>query len=118
MPVHGLAWFLLGRSANAAWRSALARALAQVSPEAMRARLRAVLSVDVSAAWAGVTVPTLCLRAADDRVVPAAASRLLTTLKPNTQAVELKGPHFLLQVAPLEAAHAIREFVRSVRSAR
>jgi len=116
MPLRGLAWFLLGRASNAARRSALAQALAQVSPAAMRARLRAVLAVDVSAAWVRVNVPTLCLRATEDRVVPAAVSRLVTALKPTTQVVELRGPHFLLQVAPLEAAQAICAFVRSLPS--
>ena len=116
MPVRGLAWFLLGRASNTAWRSALAQALAKVSPDAMRARLRAVLVVDVSAAWVKVNVPTLCLRATEDRVVPAAASRLAAALKPTTQVVELRGPHFLLQVAPLEAAQAILTFVRSLPS--
>lgn len=112
-PVRGLAWLLLGRASSAAWRSALAEALAQVSPAAMQARLRAVLAVDVSAAWARLSVPTLCLQAAQDRIVPAAASRLLTALKPTAQVVELTGPHFLLQVAPHEAARAIRAFARS-----
>ncbi|WP_374568789.1 alpha/beta fold hydrolase [Ideonella sp.] len=116
MPVRSLAWFLLGRASSARWRSALAQTLAQVSPATMRARLQAVLTVDVSAAWARVTVPTLCLRAAQDRVVPAAASRLVTALRPTTQVVELTGPHFLLQVAPDEAARAIRAFVRSLSS--
>ncbi len=114
IPVRVLAWFLLGRASNAMWRSALAQALAQVSPAAMRARLQAALTVDASTAWTRVNVPTLCLRATEDRVVPAAASRLLTALKPATQAVELRGPHFLLQVAPLEAAQAIGAFVRSL----
>ena len=114
IPVRALAWFLLGHASNAAWRSALARALAQVSPAAMRARLRAVLAVDVSAAWTQVSVPTLCLRAAQDRVVPAAASHLVTAMKPSTQVVELSGPHCLLQVAPLQAAQAILAFIRSL----
>lgn len=115
MPLRGLAWFLLGRAANAAWRSALAQALAPVSPAAIRARLGAVLSVDVCATWLQVNVPTLCLRASQDRVVPAAASRLVTTLKPTAQVIELVGPHFLLQVAPIDAAQAIRTFVQSLK---
>lgn len=114
IPVCALAWFLLGRASNNGWRSALGKALAQVSPDAMRARLRAVLAVDVSTAWAEVSVPTLCVRAAQDWVVPAAASHLVTALKPSTQVVELTGPHFLLQIAPLEAARAIHAFVRSL----
>jgi len=48
-----LARVLLGRFSTRALRLALAQALAQVSGSALRARLRAVLSVDVSAKLAG-----------------------------------------------------------------
>jgi len=64
---------LLGRFSTAQLRSAFARALAQVSPDALRARLRSVLGVDVSAQLRAVNVPVLYLRAASDRVVPRAA---------------------------------------------
>jgi len=114
MPTWLMALFLLGRSSSPAWRTALARALTQSSPDVMRARMRAVLSVDASAQLRQVTVPTLYLRALQDRVVPASASRWVRQCRPETQIVELRGPHFLLQVAPAEAAMAIQGFVTTL----
>ena len=62
-PVGVLSHMVLGRFSTGALRSAVAHAVAQVSPSALRARLRAVLSVDVSAKLASATVPVLYLRA-------------------------------------------------------
>jgi pimeloyl-ACP methyl ester carboxylesterase len=117
VPTRLMAAVLLGRWSSTEWRTVLARALAQVSPAAMRARVHAVLSVDASADLARVQVPTLYLRATHDRVVPVAAARRVTRLKPDTQIVELPGPHFLLQVAPVEAAKAIQAFVDAAATA-
>jgi pimeloyl-ACP methyl ester carboxylesterase len=111
-----LGWLLLGRFSTAALRAAFARALLQVSPAALRARVRAVLCVDVSAQLAEADVPVLYLRASRDRVVPAAASRLVAQLNPSTRVVQLEAPHFLLQAAPAEAAQAVRAFMRDVEA--
>nr|WP_254425690.1 alpha/beta hydrolase [Polaromonas sp. A23] len=111
MPVGLLARLLLGRFYTAAWHRALSRALAQVQPSVMRARLRAVLSVDVSRQLEAVVVPTLYLRAAQDGVVPRSAGQHLLKIKPDMTVLELKAPHFLLQVVPEEAARSVTRFV-------
>ena len=116
-PVHFLFHLLLGRSSTAALRTALTQALAQVSPSALRARLRALLSVDVSAKLAEVNVPVLYLRAAQDRLVPQAASKLVSQLCPRAKVVQLEAPHFLLQAVPSEAARIVAAFVRGVEDA-
>jgi pimeloyl-ACP methyl ester carboxylesterase len=113
MPVGLLDRFLLGRFSTAGLRSAFAQALAQVSPDALRARLRSVLAVDVSAQLRAIKVPTLYLRAASDRVVPRAASRRILRLKPDTHVVQIEAPHFLLQAAPAEAACVVGGFMRA-----
>jgi pimeloyl-ACP methyl ester carboxylesterase len=110
-PVNILSHLLLGRFSTSALRAALAESLRQVSPNALRARLKAVLSVDVSEKLATVRVPILYLRASQDRLVPASASALVLSLRPNTQVVELDAPHFLLQAMPVEAAKAVSSFV-------
>jgi pimeloyl-ACP methyl ester carboxylesterase len=117
VPVGLLSRLLLGRFATAALHTVFAQALAQVSPAALRARLRSVLSVDVSAQLRAATVPTLYLQATRDQVVPAAASQLVSLLKPNTRVVQLDAPHFLLQAAPTEAARIVLEFMREVQRA-
>lgn len=105
---------LLGRFATNALRSALGKAISQVSAQVIRARLRAVVEVDVSEKLAAITAPVLYLRASDDRVVPRAASRIIMSLKPEVQLVQLEAPHFLLQSAPVEAAEIISAFVCEV----
>jgi pimeloyl-ACP methyl ester carboxylesterase len=115
VPVWLLSRFLLGRFETAALRAAFAQALAQVSPAALRARLRSVLSVDVSAQLCASTVPTLYVQAACDQVVPAAASQLVSHLKPSTRVVQIDAPHFLLQAASIEAARVVDEFMHEVQ---
>ena len=115
MPAGVLSRLLLGRAADPLLRSALAQAVAQVSSSAFRARLRAVLSVDVSARLSAVTVPSLYLRAARDAVVPPAACELIARFSPRTQVVELDGPHLLLQAAPAAAAKTVGTFLREIQ---
>lgn len=114
-PLAALAWLLLGKSSSRALRAAFSQSLAMVSAAALRARLRAVLEVDVSKRLAALNVPVLYLRAARDRVVPLASSELISRLNPRTRIIEMEAPHFLLQSAPAEAAKAVREFVREVQ---
>lgn len=111
MPVKLLSRLLLGRFYTAAWHHALAQALAQVESSVLRARLRAVLSVDVSRQLAAVVVPTLYLRATQDGVVPRSAGQHLVETKPDIAVLELKAPHFQLQVVPEEAARSVTRFV-------
>ena len=86
-------WFLLGRFSTDRLRSALARALAQVSAATLRTRLAAVRAVDVSAQLAKLRVPVLYLRATEDRIVPAPASALVLRLLPSASIIELEAPH-------------------------
>jgi pimeloyl-ACP methyl ester carboxylesterase len=111
-----LAHLLLGRFSTSALRQTLARALEQVSPSAIRARLKAVLSVNVSAKLSTVKVPILYLRASRDSLVPPTASALVEQLNPSAKVVELEAPHFLLQAAPAEAARVVGAFVREVQN--
>lgn len=117
-PVSVLGRLLLGRFSTHALRSALAQAMAQVSGSALRARLQAVLRSDVSAKLSAVRVPVLYLRASQDLVVPASASRLAVELNPRIKVVELEAPHFLLQAAPSESAKVVAAFVRDVTDRR
>ena len=107
-------WLLLGRFSKEHLRLSLARALAQVSPAALRARLAAVASVDVSSKLAKVRVPVLYLRASEDRLVPRSAGAEIKGILPAVGIAELEGPHFLLQTAPVAAAREVMEFVNSV----
>lgn len=80
---------------DASMRKAFNQALDHVTPPALRARMRAVLAVDVS-----------------DRLVPRTAAELVAKIKPSTKVVELDAQHFLLQTEPAQAAREIAAFVR------
>ncbi|WP_222623176.1 alpha/beta fold hydrolase [Ramlibacter cellulosilyticus] len=116
-PIDPLMWFLAGRFSTPELREALSRALAQVSPSALRARLTAVIGVDVVATLHSISVPLMYLRASEDRVVPAAASEIILDNVPGSRAEELVGPHFLLQTRPKEVAKLVEEFMQAVEHA-
>jgi pimeloyl-[acyl-carrier protein] methyl ester esterase len=117
-PPAALADALMGRFSTPGLRNLLKASLRGVSPTALRARLAAVLSVDVSAKLAMVTVPTLYLRATEDSLVPRAAGDLVAQLNPGCRIVDIAAPHFLLQAAPSQAAEAIGMFAKEVHNAR
>ena len=116
-PLAVLSYLLLGKFATPTLRSALASALAQVSASALRARIKAVLSSDVSAKLKAVKVPLLYLLASQDRVVPASAAKCIAQTLPSTEVVSIEAPHFLLQVAPTAAASVIGTFMHAVQNA-
>ena len=114
VPVKALpaAWLV-----DARMRAPINAALDLVSSAALRARMRAVLAVDVSDRLAKCEVPVLYLRATRDRLVPRAASRLIAKIRPAAKIVDFVAPHFLLQSAPQQAAREVAAFVRlSVRT--
>jgi pimeloyl-ACP methyl ester carboxylesterase len=111
LPLSLLSFFVLGRFSSPALRRSLAESLAQVSPSVLRARARAVLSVDFSAALSRIDVPVLYLRASEDRLVPQSASQEVAALAPTTKVVEFSAPHCLLQVLPSQVAAVIHEFI-------
>lgn len=115
-PAFIYSYFLLGRAATPLLKSSIVAAVSQVSGTVFRARLRAVLSVDVSAKMKLVRVPALYLRALQDRLVPPAASSYVTSVHSDTQVISVDAPHFLLQVASEEAASVIKKFACGVCS--
>ncbi|MCG2601105.1 MAG: lysophospholipase, partial [Achromobacter sp.] len=117
LPRAVLHHLLLGAHGTPALRAALDRAVAQVAPAVMRARLQAVMAADQRAAFAGVRLPLLYLQARHDRVVPPAAAALVEQLAPQTRRVEIDAPHCLLQAAPEAAAAAIADFLRTLEAA-
>jgi pimeloyl-[acyl-carrier protein] methyl ester esterase len=116
-PLRPLEWFLAGRFGSPQVRGELARALAQVSPAALRARMSAVIAVNVVPELSSISVPVLYLRALEDRVVPLSASELILGRVPRAKRLDLVAPHFLLQTVPKEAGSAVHQFMRDVEHA-
>lgn len=111
-PVRIISWLLMGRYETVTLRAQLAASLNQVSSSVLRARVKAVLSVDVTASLREVEVPVLYLQASDDWVVSFTAAELISQVLPDVEVQPVEAPHFLLQVAPDDAVVAIRTFVK------
>lgn len=107
-------YFLLGSYSTDALHDALVKAIAEVSQSVFRARLRAVLTVNVIEMLSSLTIPVMYLRASHDRVVPRSASELVLRANPSTRMVQLDAPHFLLQTSPTEAAAVVNAFIEEV----
>jgi pimeloyl-ACP methyl ester carboxylesterase len=88
--------------------------------ETWRQRLAMIESADIRASLARLArsrVPLCYLRARHDRLIPARISRAFCALLPGITHLDLPGPHFLLQTAPLACAVAIARFLETVRAA-
>lgn len=114
LPMPALSWLLFGRWGSRALRAALQVALASVHAPVLRTRAVAALGVDVAAQARAVDLPTLCLHAAHDRLLPARCQRHLSALFPAQATTWLDGPHLMLQARPEAAAAVIAGFMRGV----
>lgn len=92
-------------------RAKLDEVRGRVSQKTLKARLEAVASIDVSDKLSRVTVPTLDLRARNDRVVSHASGDHIRKILPGIEIAELDAPHLLPQTVPQEALAAICNFV-------
>src|SRR6185295_19214812 len=101
--------------ASSVTQTRLASAIAPVKAATWRARLNAVLSVDVAERLHDISVPVLYLRAKYDWVVPRSASGLIARCLPRLKVIEIDGPHFLLQAKPAESAAQVQTFVQEIR---
>ena len=82
---------------------ALQRSIATVPAEVIAARVRATLTVDVSAALGRLRQPLIYLRGNADRVVGRRCGELFRAVQPRTQLFELAAPHLVLQTRPQRA---------------
>jgi len=115
-PMAALSYLLFGTASSSAMRSALTQALALLPASTLKARLRALLEIDVSGKLAALTVPILYLRATHDRAVPRTAAQLVAQLNPQARIVPIEAPHFLLQAAPADASRAVADFARALQN--
>ncbi|MEG2803964.1 alpha/beta hydrolase [Stenotrophomonas sp.] len=117
LPMPALSWLLLGRWSTPALREALHTALARVHAAVLRRRAMAALGVDVAAQAHALSVPTLCMHARQDRLLPARCQRQLSALLPARASCSLDGPHLLLQARPEAAAAAVAAFMQDIDDA-
>lgn len=108
---------LLGRFATQSLCVSLQTAIRSVKPETLRARMRAIIDVDVTAALTKVTAPILYLKATQDWLVSGKSSDAIREIQPNINMVEIEGPHFLLQASAIQAARHVNKFLIDVQNA-
>jgi pimeloyl-[acyl-carrier protein] methyl ester esterase len=108
---------MFGRFSTPKLKGALRQALSRVPVTTLRARLLAVLEVDVSENMREIEVPILYLQASLDRIVPKSAARHLQSQSSRAKIQTLEGPHLLLQAMPLEAGRMVKEFTTKVAAA-
>jgi pimeloyl-ACP methyl ester carboxylesterase len=104
-------YFLMGRFATPQTRRLLAGALRRVSSTTLAARLKAMARIDVGSLASRAGVPSLYLRATQDRVVPPRAATAFAKLAPQARVVDIEGPHCLLQCNAPVAASVLERFL-------
>lgn len=104
---------LFGNFDSPRLRGKLREVGALVSAKTLKARLEAVSAIDISEKLPRVKVPTLDLRAKQDRVVPRACGTYIRKILPNVSVADLDAPHQLLQTVPEAAVAAIEDFLRN-----
>ncbi|UXH77216.1 alpha/beta fold hydrolase [Roseateles amylovorans] len=120
-PVHHLPAslrdaMLLGRFGTPGLSRAMTAALNRVDANVLQSRLRAVTQVDVTVALSRISVPTLDLRATEDRLVPSSAAHLIRRALPSAIHADIEGPHALLQACPDGAATLLLSFLQRMAS--
>jgi pimeloyl-ACP methyl ester carboxylesterase len=106
--------FIFGRFSSRSLRVEHRAAVSLASNVALRARIRDVFAVDVTAKLAEINVPTLYLQASEDHVVPKSAAGPIRRGIPGAKFIELEAPHLLLQTKPDKAAGLITDFAQSI----
>ncbi len=109
-PRFAIAVGLLGAGATAESVNAVRGAIGRVDGAVLADRFTQVMGVDVTAEAARVVVPVLYLHAKRDRLVAADSLAVVCQSFSQLEAVQLDGPHLLLQRHPAEAADAIVAF--------
>jgi len=106
-----LSWLLYGSWSTASLRGTLRAALAEVSPGVLRVRAEAAMTVDVRHLLQQIRCPVLALHAGSDRLLGRRTRLQLKAGLPQSESIEMEGPHLLLQVATQRCADLVADFV-------
>ena len=114
LPGFFVEMLLAGPNAPRTLVTAVKAAASWVEPEVMAGRVRDVLTCDVRAALAKVSVPILYLQAAQDQLVSPDCLAEAQRIKPE-ETVVVDGPHLLMQREPKLCADVGGRFVQGDR---
>jgi pimeloyl-[acyl-carrier protein] methyl ester esterase len=110
LPAAVLSAVLLGRWSTPALRSHLQAALDTVSPHVLQARAAAAMRVDRSDRLRQITLPTLYLKANQDRLLRPGTGRHVVAGIAGARQTALDGPHLLLQTRTADCVKRIAHF--------
>lgn len=113
-PTAAIRAMLAGPDAREETAREVHRAVRDLPPEVIRARLRAVATVDATDALARGSVPIFALGATHDRLVPPSALARIARARPDARVRTIDGPHLLAQVRPEDCAEEIRELLATI----
>jgi pimeloyl-[acyl-carrier protein] methyl ester esterase len=105
-------YFLMGGRGSAAFVQMHQATIRNLSNASLAARLHAISKVDVGTRLEKVRLPGLYIRATGDRLVTKAAAAAFAKTAPNARIADIEGPHFLLQMNPIDAARVLRAFIQ------
>jgi pimeloyl-ACP methyl ester carboxylesterase len=112
LPAWAIERVLIGEAASPSLVASVVREVRSVPTAVLAARFEALLGVDVRDTFAAVRVPTLLIVGGRDWLVPPAATREVTRLRPDVAMLQVPGaPHLALQTHPTEAAAALKSFL-------
>ena len=100
---------LMGPYGTTEARQQMADVVSALPADLVRARLAAVMAVDVREALRSLTQPVWVLQADADALVPSSATQKLCDGLVQAKRVRLAGPHALLQACPEAAAVVLRD---------
>ncbi len=113
VPDWALRTFCLGNRADRSTIDLVRLALSRAGPKALAARLRMLSAMP---AFDGhIAVPTLYLRAMNDRLVGPTSMHEFSRHCRQVNTVEIEGPHFILQTRPDACAKAVAAFADSLQ---
>ena len=106
---------VVGQYSTPEIQSLISRGLATVSPAVLAARIREVITVDVTDELLACRVPILYMQAIHDYVVPANNMAKIQELRSDIQIIRVEAPHMILQTQAARAAAIIEQFVSEQR---
>ena len=107
-------FFLVGSNGTPTLLASVRAAITSVRPNVLSSRVRAVLACDARAELSQISVPTLYIQAAQDRLVPASCLEEIRRIRPGVAVAVLDGPHLLFQSKPQEAQEIVVSFVEGL----
>jgi pimeloyl-ACP methyl ester carboxylesterase len=106
--------YLVGAGATAELTDAVRSAIAQTPVGVLRARLRAIGTVDCRADLAACRLPLMLLLPSEDRLLNARSAREILRVGSRARVEVIDGPHLLAQRCPREVWSSIARFLNEL----